>query len=289
MESKIYQKFYTRELKNLYGNCIKNISEILKIGEEVLLLIRVKEKHGNYYDIRTQQILSLFKEMLERIDGIVILMKSKSLLNAEIILRSFFEIALDLKVLLNDSSNESALNYIYFKYGDYILKLESYGGKTTEEIQQEWDELNEFATNHSFSCLENTHKKNVREYRLKWYEYNKSDNIKHKRKIENQFYGNLCMKTHGQNSILDNTLTSETVFSLKLLRAPEDVGKISFTIINLFYQVVELILKQCVEDKKKKEEIKEKLFILYEKEGKLIRSGKEIIEKENIEKLKINL
>lgn len=289
MESKIYQKFYTRELKNLYGNCIKNITETLKIGEEILLLIRVKEKYDNYHDIRTQQILSLFKEMLERVDGIVILMKSKSLLNAEIILRSFFEIALDLKIILNDSSNESALNYMYFKYGDYILKLESYGGKTTEEIQQEWDELKEFATNYSFSCLENTHKKNVEDHRLKWYAYNKSDNIKHKRKIENQFYGNLCMKTHGQNSILDNTLTSKTVFSLKLLRAPENAGKISFTIINLFYQIVELILKQCVEDKKKKGEIKKRLFILYEKEEKLIKNGKEIIEKENIEKLKINL
>ena len=288
MESKIYQKFYTRELKKLYGNCIKNISEIQEIGEEILLLIRVKKKI-NSHDIRTHQVLSLFKEMLERIDGIVILMKSKSLLNAEIILRSFFEIVLDLKVILKDSSNESALNYMYFKYGDYILKLESYGGKTTEEIQQEWDELKVFASIYSFSCLEDTHKKNVIKYRSKWYEYNKNDNIEYKRKIENQYYGNLCIKTHGQNSVLDNTLSDKYIFSLKLLRSPENTGKIFFTIINLFYQIVELIFEQYIEDKKKKEEIKEKLAILNKKGKTLIRSGEEIMKKENIEKLKIIL
>lgn len=261
MKSKIYTEFYTRDIENLYVSCIKNLCEILEIGEEIFPLIKQYKRDDNLHDIRTHQILSLYKEMLERIDGILILMKSKSLLNAKIILRSFLEIDFDLRVILNDSSNISALNYMYSKYRDYILKLETYG-KSPEEIQMEWKDLEKFTTEYSVKYPPN-----------KWYDYSKEVEAKYRSETEKKYYNNLCMEVHGQNSVRDNILNKNKDFSLKLLRHPENASVISSLVIFLFYQIVSLILKQYVEDEKTVNQIIKKLNILYEKGEELNNIG----------------
>ena len=82
-------------------------------------------------DIRTSTILSLYREMIERIDGVFILLKNKSTLNSFILLSSFFQISIDLEKILKDNTEETAINYTYFKLGDYSIKLEQFWGINT--------------------------------------------------------------------------------------------------------------------------------------------------------------
>ena len=287
MELKFYQNNYPEEIKKLYDDCTSNINEVLKIGEKILPLIRQRNRKDSLHDIKTQQILSLYKEMLERADGILILIKSNSMLNAKIILRSFIEIAFDIRVILKDKSDESAFNYMYFKYGDFILKLETYN-KTTEEIQKEWDILSEFASLYSSFHLEGSHRTNVKRYLKRWYNYKKKNKIQHKEEIERKYYGNLCMEVHGQNSIIDNILNEKKVFSLKTLRYPDNAGIVFFTIIKFFEEITYLILDQYVEDEKIRKETEEKLNILFEKGNELASIGYIAIKEHNIEYLELN-
>ena len=287
MELKFYQNNYPEKIKKLYNDCTSNINEVLKIGEKILPLIRQRDKKDSLHDIRTQQILSLYKEMLERADGILILIKSNSMLNAKINLRSFIEIAFDIRVILKDKSDESAFNYMYFKYGDFILKLETYN-KTTEEIQKEWDTLDKFASFYSPFHLEGSHRMNVKKHLKGWYNYKKKNRIQHKEEIERKYYNNLCMEVHGQNSIRDNILNEKGIFSLKVLRYPDNAGIVFFTIIKFFKEITYLILDQYVEDEKTRKEIEKKLNILFEKGNELDSIGYIAIKEHNIECLELN-
>lgn len=287
MKLDICQKSYLKDIEKLYGDCVLNIDEVLKIGKEVLPLIKFKKRSDNLSDIRTQQILSLFKEILERIDGILILIKSKSGLNARIILRAFLEIIFDLRIILNDSSDKSAVDYVYFKYGDYIIKLETYNINPII-IKQEWDSLDRFATAYSFQCLKPTHEQNIKSYCSQWFDYNKNVISTYRDNDEKKYYGNLCMEVHGQNSVRDNVLKKNGIFSLKSLRCPENVGTVFYTIIHYFSQVTFLILAQYVNDSEKVKEIKDKLDALEDIGIKLNDEGILLMENISIEEIDLS-
>lgn len=246
-----------KEIEKFYEECTEKTFETLKIGKEILSMIKLKSKQDVSFDIRTSQVISLFKEILERIDGVGILLSSNSSLNAKIVSRSFLELVFDLRIILDDTSDKTALNYIYFKCGDYIMKLGKYG-KPQSDIDAEWTDLENFAKFFSIPCKKATTRQNIKSNKREWYNYDMVNVRTLKENIDEIMYAKFCMETHGQNSIKDNYLTDQG-FSLKGLRDSENVGAIFYTIINYLSIVSLLILDEYVNNEEEKNKIKSKL------------------------------
>lgn len=263
-----------KEIEEFYKECTEKTFETLKIGKEILSMIKLKSKQDGSFDIRTGQVISLFKEILERIDGIGILLSSNSSLNAKIVLRSFLELVFDLRIILDDTSDKTATNYIYFKYGDSIVKSEKYG-KPQSDIDAEWSDLENFAKLYSIPCKRTTIRQNIQSNKKEWYNYDMVNNRTLKENIDEIMYGRFCMEIHGQNSINDNYLTDQG-FSLKGLRYSENVGTIFYTIINYFSIVSLLILDQYVNNEDEKNKIKSKLDELENDGSKLNNKGDQL-------------
>lgn len=158
----MYNDSYSKEEINLLKNSINLLESILKECEFIIKNIKTKERTDGKHDIRTIIISYLYREMIERIDGVYILLANKSTLNSKILLRSFFEITIDLEKILKDSSDQTALNYLYFKYGDYIGRLENFNEISEikkNNIEEERRDLKKLAELYNLKCLEKNHKK----------------------------------------------------------------------------------------------------------------------------------
>lgn len=170
-KNSIYNDYYDEEVLKYLEQSINLLEKILKNSEFIFQNVSFKDSKDGRRDIRTSTILSLYREMIERVDGIFILLKNKSTLNSFILLRSFFEISIDLEKILKDSTEETAINYTYFKLGDYSIKLEQFWGINTfdkdntekkEKIKKEWEDVKNFSNIYNIPCLEQTHKKKYR-------------------------------------------------------------------------------------------------------------------------------
>lgn len=170
-KNSMYNDYYDEEVLKYLEQSINLLEKILKSSEFIFQNVSFKDSKDGRKDIRTSTILSLYREMIERIDGVFILLKNKSTLNSFILLRSFFEISIDLEKILKDNTEETAINYTYFKLGDYSIKLEQFWGINTfdkdntekkEKIKKEWEDVKNFSNIYNIPCLEQTHKKKYR-------------------------------------------------------------------------------------------------------------------------------
>lgn len=216
--------------------------------------------------------------MIERIDGVFILLKNKSTLNSFILLRSFFEISIDLEKILKDNTEETAINYTYFKLGDYSIKLEQFWGINTfdkdntekkEKIKKEWEDVKNFSNIYNIPCLEQTHKKNIEKHQKQWWNYNKKEKSVARENTDNLLYKKLCMSVHGQNSLIDNFYV-DNILNLRSLRILDDFGLIIYVITYKILLINELILNQCIKISLEEKKIKIEELHKYFQESEII-------------------
>lgn len=277
-KNSMYNDYYDEEVLKYLEQSINLLEKILKSSEFIFQNVSFKDSKDGRKDIRTSTILSLYREMIERIDGVFILLKNKSTLNSFILLRSFFEISIDLEKILKDNTEETAMNYTYFKLGDYSIKLEQFWGINTfdkdntekkEKIKKEWEDVKNFSNIYNIPCLEQTHKKNIEKHQKQWWNYNKKEKSVARENTDNLLYKKLCMSVHGQNSLIDNFYV-DNILNLRSLRILDDFGLIIYVITYKILLINELILNQCIKISLEEKKIKIEELHKYFQESEII-------------------
>nr|WP_293995386.1 DUF5677 domain-containing protein [uncultured Fusobacterium sp.] len=277
-KNSMYNDYYDEEVLKYLEQSINLLEKILKSSEFIFQNVSFKDSKDGRKDIRTSTILSLYREMIERIDGVFILLKNKSTLNSFILLRSFFEISIDLEKILKDNTEETAINYTYFKLGDYSIKLEQFWGINTfdkdntekkEKIKKEWEDVKNFSNIYNIPCLEQTHKKNIEKHQKQWWNYNKKEKSVARENTDNLLYKKLCMSVHGQNSLIDNFYV-DNILNLRSLRILDDFGLIIYVITYKILLINELILNQCIKISLEEKKIKIEELHKYFQESEII-------------------
>lgn len=277
-KNSMYNDYYDEEVLKYLEQSINLLEKILKSSEFIFQNVSFKDSKDGRKDIRTSTILSLYREMIERIDGVFILLKNKSTLNSFILLRSFFEISIDLEKILKDNTEETAINYTYFKLGDYSIKLEQFWGINTfdkdntekkEKIKKEWEDIKNFSNIYNIPCLEQTHKKNIEKHQKQWWNYNKKEKSVARENTDNLLYKKLCMSVHGQNSLIDNFYV-DNILNLRSLRILDDFGLIIYVITYKILLINELILNQCIKISLEEKKIKIEELHKYFQESEII-------------------
>ncbi len=277
-KNSMYNDYYDEEVLKYLEQSINLLEKILKSSEFIFQNVSFKDSKDGRKDIRTSTILSLYIEMIERIDGVFILLKNKSTLNSFILLRSFFEISIDLEKILKDNTEETAINYTYFKLGDYSIKLEQFWGINTfdkdntekkEKIKKEWEDVKNFSNIYNIPCLEQTHKKNIEKHQKQWWNYNKKEKSVARENTDNLLYKKLCMSVHGQNSLIDNFYV-DNILNLRSLRILDDFGLIIYVITYKILLINELILNQCIKISLEEKKIKIEELHKYFQESEII-------------------
>lgn len=277
-KNSMYNDYYDEEVLKYLEQSINLLEKILKSSEFIFQNVSFKDSKDGRKDIRTSIILSLYREMIERIDGVFILLKNKSTLNSFILLRSFFEISIDLEKILKDNTEETAINYTYFKLGDYSIKLEQFWGINTfdkdntekkEKIKKEWEDVKNFSNIYNIPCLEQTHKKNIEKHQKQWWNYNKKEKSVARENTDNLLYKKLCMSVHGQNSLIDNFYV-DNILNLRSLRILDDFGLIIYVITYKILLINELILNQCIKISLEEKKIKIEELHKYFQESEII-------------------
>lgn len=277
-KNSMYNNYYDEEVLKYLEQSINLLEKILKSSEFIFQNVSFKDSKDGRKDIRTSTILSLYREMIERIDGVFILLKNKSTLNSFILLRSFFEISIDLEKILKDNTEETAINYTYFKLGDYSIKLEQFWGINTfdkdntekkEKIKKEWEDVKNFSNIYNIPCLEQTHKKNIEKHQKQWWNYNKKEKSVARENTDNLLYKKLCMSVHGQNSLIDNFYV-DNILNLRSLRILDDFGLIIYVITYKILLINELILNQCIKISLEEKKIKIEELHKYFQESEII-------------------
>ena len=277
-KNSMYNDYYDEEVLKYLEQSINLLEKILKSSEFIFQNVSFKDSKDGRKDIRTSTILSLYREMIERIDGVFILLKNKSTLNSFILLRSFFEISIDLEKILKDNTEETAINYTYFKLGDYSIKLEQFWSINTfdkdntekkEKIKKEWEDVKNFSNIYNIPCLEQTHKKNIEKHQKQWWNYNKKEKSVARENTDNLLYKKLCMSVHGQNSLIDNFYV-DNILNLRSLRILDDFGLIIYVITYKILLINELILNQCIKISLEEKKIKIEELHKYFQESEII-------------------
>lgn len=277
-KNSIYNDYYDEEVLKYLEQSINLLEKILKSSKFIFQNVIFKDSKDGRKDIRTSTILSLYREMIERVDGVFILLSNKSTLNSFILLRSFFEISIDLEKVLKDSTEQTAISYTYFKGGDYAIKIEEFWGINTfnkeniekkKDIEEEWKGVKRFSDTYNLPCLEKTHKKNIKRHQNQWWNYNKKENIPAREEVDNLLYKKLCIPVHGQNSLIDNFYI-DNILNLRSLRILDDFGLIIYVIAYKIHVISELILNQCIKISLKEKKIKLEEFNNYLQESKII-------------------
>lgn len=277
-KNSMYNDYYDEEVLKYLEQSINLLEKILKSSEFIFQNVSFKDSKDGRKDIRTSTILSLYREMIERIDGVFILLKNKSTLNSFILLRSFFEISIDLEKILKDNTEETAINYTYFKLGDYSIKLEQFWGINTfdkdntekkEKIKKKWEDVKNFSNIYNIPCLEQTHKKNIEKHQKQWWNYNKKEKSVARENTDNLLYKKLCMSVHGQNSLIDNFYV-DNILNLRSLRILDDFGLIIYVITYKILLINELILNQCIKISLEEKKIKIEELHKYFQESEII-------------------
>ena len=277
-KNSMYNDYYNEEVLKYLEQSINLLEKILENSEFIFQNVIFKDSKDRRKDIRTSTILSLYREMIERVDGIFILLSNKSTLNSFILLRSFFEISIDLEKILKDNTEQTAINYAYFKGGDYAIKLEQFWGINTfdkdntekkEKIKKEWEDVKKFSNIYNIPCLEQNHKKNIEKHQKQWWNYNKKEKSVARENTDNLLYKKLCMSVHGQNSLIDNFYV-DNILNLRSLRILDDFGLIIYVITYKIILINELILNQCIKISLEEKKIKIEELHKYFQESEII-------------------
>ncbi|WP_281699661.1 DUF5677 domain-containing protein [Cetobacterium somerae] len=220
---------------------VELLRKSMKLGEEILPNLKFKEQPDNRRDVRTAIIISLFRELLERIDGILILLEKHSTLNASIILRSYIEISFDLRIILKNQGKKMALYYMLDKRADTLEKDMVAGIDITVGIQ---DIIEFIATNTELVEIQNLSIVSPKDIlnkigNKKWCKLGYSY-TEYRAPEDKLFYKYLCKETHGENSLGDN-FYREDRFELRALRFPINYEVIVSLVTDYMLKIVTLL------------------------------------------------
>jgi hypothetical protein len=123
----------TQTMRNEISNLIDSI---INEGLTIMALF-----NRDYSDPRSKIVLSiLLRRVLEALDGISILIKSGSITNTKLLMRSMLELLMDIKYILMKDSSKRAGRYLGFQFIDEDEKFERFldgGEEAYKEFEKE--------------------------------------------------------------------------------------------------------------------------------------------------------
>ncbi|MEG2347642.1 MAG: DUF5677 domain-containing protein [Cetobacterium sp.] len=223
------------------NEAIELLKDSIELGKDIFPNLKFKEQEDGRRDVRTAIIISLFKELLERVDGILILLEKHSTLNANIVLRSYIEICFDLRIILKNTGRKMPLYYILDKRADSLEKDMFAGMDITDGMQDIIAFISGNTELLEIHGLNITNPKDIlnKTRNRKWCNFG-DGSIKDKTFDDKIFYKFLCKETHGENSMRDNFYKND-IFELRALRYPIHYEVIVSLITNYMFQIVELL------------------------------------------------
>ena len=250
----------TDKTKEMYKNFGVMLEEVIQKGLDIIVSLNESEVAG--WEEKQQQIMiSILKEILEKIDGIIILSEKCSQQNISVLARSVLEGFLDLNFMLKVPKR--ALAYIYCKGLDYLSKQD--GISKVEITKKELKALQEVLGKELKKQRGN--KKERNDYRLNWKSFyldEKTDDP-YKSKGAKIHYSFLCAATHNQMSLIHN-FSKDNKFYIRGFRVNDrnEIGLISQMIAGfsgeIFERMLKLYIQESSSDLKKLEKWREEML-----------------------------
>ncbi|MGB6128409.1 MAG: DUF5677 domain-containing protein [Psychrilyobacter sp.] len=261
--------------KEMYKDFGVMLEDVIQKGLDIRVSLNENKVTG--WEKKQQQIIiSILKEVLEKIDGIIILSEKYSQQNIFVLARSVLEGFLDLNFMLKNPKR--ALAYIYCKSLDYISKYEKMelsleDQKGIKLIQQE---LGEELKNQKRKQFQN--KKWMKEHMLNWksFYFKRKNDDPYKNSGSKLHYSFLCAETHNQMSLVNN-YPKDNEFYIREFRSNDKIGigLISMMIVvfsgEIFERIVKLYIQKSLSD----------LEVLEKWREKMIKKSEEIIKLDN--------
>jgi uncharacterized protein DUF5677 len=204
--------------KEMYKDFGVMLEDIIQKGLDIIVSLNENKVTG--WEEKQQQIMiSILKEILEKIDGILILSEKCSQQNILVLARSVLEGFLDLNFVLKNPKR--AIAYDYCKTLDYISKYEKkeLSVDDQEGIKSIQQELGEELKN------QRGKKKESNDYRLEWRRFYFDEKIDDPYKNEGAkiHYSFLCVETHNQGSVI-HSYSEDDSFKLRGFRDISGTG-----------------------------------------------------------------
>jgi len=280
----------TDKTKEMYKNFGMMLEEIIQKGLDIIVSLNENEVTG--WEEKQQQIMiSILKEILEKIDGIIILSEKYSQQNISVLARSVLEGFLDLNFMLKNPKR--ALAYIYCKGLDYLSKQDKL---VRIEIMEEKSELKKQELEEIFKIEKQNRKEELKSLqeelkkqrgkkkernddRLNWksFYFDEETDDPYKNEGAKIQYSFLCAETHNQMSLIHNYSKDNKSY----VRGFRDNDKIGIGLISqmiagfsgeIFYRMVKLYTQESSSDLENLEKWHEKMI---EKSEELIKLDNE--------------
>lgn len=241
------------------------------LGKIYTLMYDISELLSEQDSEKEYEMIHLyFNEWLKILDGIGVLFSARRIKVSLILIRTLFEISLQLKYLLKDESlvvekvffSKVALNYKMYLENEKLMKNKQKEKSSPEDIEKGKQKLSDFESYFNdnserkkiYIFLENIRKENEKTFdRLSWislYEYYKGNSSKKKMNINNRI---LCDKLGLR---LDNgTLLYEAIYSNLSLdvhgadvinNEKYDSIKYGMLAIDVVYEMFKKIILDCI-------------------------------------------
>ena len=234
----------TDKTKEMYENFGTMLEEVIQKGLDIIVSLNESEVAG--WEEKQQQIMiSLLKEILEKIDGIIILSEKYSQQNISVLARSVLEGFLDLNFMLKNPKR--ALAYIYCKGLDYLSKQD--GISKVEITKKELKALQEVLGKELKKQRGN--RKEHNDYRLNWKSFyldEKTDDP-YKDGGAKIHYSFLCAATHNQMSLIHD-FSKNNRYNIRGFRVNDrsQIGLISQMIAGFSGEIFERMIKLYVQE-----------------------------------------
>jgi len=275
------------QTREMYSEFNLILEEVIQKGLD--LMVSLSESKVSGWEKNQKQIMvSLLKEILEKIDGITILSDKYSQQNISVLARSALEGFLDLNFMLKKPKR--ALAYVYCKSLDYLSKHDEIKKiEIKEDLKSLQEELGEELKKQRRKQFKN--KKWFKEHQLNWrrFYFNPNKDKKYKTGGAKIHYSFLCAETHNQNSLI-HSYSDEGSFILKDFRVNDktEIGLISQMVVVFSGEVFERIIKLYIDKNSSDlEQLKKWRIETLERTEKLIVLDSERLK--NIQRIKIKV
>ncbi|UUV18907.1 DUF5677 domain-containing protein [Fusobacteria bacterium ZRK30] len=250
----------TDKTKEMYKNFGMMLEEIIQKGLDIIVSLN-KSKVIGWEEKQQQIMISILKEIFEKIDGIIILSGKHSQQNISVLSRSVLEGFLDLNFMLKKPKR--ALAYIYCKGLDYLSKQD--GISKIELTKKELKALQEVLGKELKK--QRGKKKEHNDYKLNWKSFyldEKTDDP-YKSKGAKRHYSFLCAAAHNQMSLIHN-FSNNNKYNIRGFRVNDrnQIGLISFMIAGfsgeIFERMIKLYIQEPSSDLESLEKWREEMF-----------------------------
>lgn len=250
----------TDKTKEMYVEFSMMLEKIIQKGLDIIVSLN-KSRVTGWEEKQQQIMISILKEIFEKIDGIIILSEKHSQQNISVLSRSVLEGFLDLNFMLKKPKR--ALAYIYCKGLDYLSKQD--GISKIEFTEKELKALQEVLGKELKK--QRGKKKEDNDYKLNWKSFyldEKTDDP-YKNKGAKIHYSFLCAAAHNQMSLIHN-FSKDNKYNIRGFRVNDrnQIGLISFMIAGfsgeIFERMIKLYIQEPSSDLESLEKWREEMF-----------------------------